>query len=103
MIQTLAYGYPVALVLAAIGQFFLYRAYNRNFHPFKILVEDEIQEQEPQEPNDIELQQMNPQEPEDSPNLTEPEGPKEPKASENVLSSEEKEPMLKESSTDETV
>ena len=64
LVQVLAYGYPVALVLAAIGQFFAYRAYNRNFHPFKILIEDEIQEPEQsEEPNDIELQQMSPQNP----------------------------------------
>ena len=110
MIQTLAYGFPVALVLATISQFFLYRAYNRNYHPFKILVEDDVQELEPQEPNNIELQEMNHQEPEAPPNVAEPERPKEPKESENVLSSDEKEvespdtePMLEASSIEKRV
>ena len=108
LIQALAYGFPVALVLAAIGQFFAYRAYNRNFHPFKILIEDEIQEPEQsEEPNDIELQQMSPQEPEVPQDHPEPQQPKE---SENVLSSAKKEvenpetePMLEASSTDKPV
>ena len=48
----LAIGFPLALILVSVGNYYIYRMYNRSYHPFHVLVEDY------QAPEDIPLQDV---------------------------------------------
>ena len=67
LIQALAYGFPLGLMISTVLRFVLYLVYNRKVHPFLVLIKDQKPEEQPQESNDIELVPMNRQDPGEQP------------------------------------